>query len=197
MKLVASGNLGLTRLASKWGLALGNWNCWDLPEYYPRMHKMGSFCRVSSWFYGCHRIWRLCTVAQLLHHCGRWPEPISVLVMDNASFHRSEGLEQMCADAGVKLVYATIFAGPESNWRVFCWAQTGTTTRKTRSEDLILFLEWCINVVGAKEESARGHFRHAGMNIEDFDAWNPFWPCPYHSSLWWPSITVLALKDSS
>lgn len=28
------------------------------------------------------------------------------------------------------------------------------------------FLEWCINVVGAKEESAKGHFRHAGLKIE-------------------------------
>ena len=28
-----------------------------------------------------------------------------------------------------------------------------------------VFLEWCINVVGSKEESARGHFRHAGVNI--------------------------------
>lgn len=27
---------------------------------------------------------------QLLRHCGRWPEPKSVLVMDNASFHHSE-----------------------------------------------------------------------------------------------------------
>jgi transposase len=25
--------------------------------------------------------------------------------MDNASFHRTERIEQMCADAGVKLVY--------------------------------------------------------------------------------------------
>lgn len=28
------------------------------------------------------------------------------------------------------------------------------------------FLEWCINVVDAKEESAEGHFRHAGIKIE-------------------------------
>jgi len=31
-----------------------------------------------------------------------------------------------------------------------------------------IFLEWCINVVGAKEESARGYFRYAGLNIEFF-----------------------------
>jgi transposase len=44
-------------------------------------------------------------IEQLLVHCGRWPEPNSVLIMDNASFHRSERIEQMCADAGVKLLY--------------------------------------------------------------------------------------------
>lgn len=44
-------------------------------------------------------------VEELLQNCGRWPEPRSVLVMDNASFHHSERIEQMCLDMGVKLVY--------------------------------------------------------------------------------------------
>jgi transposase len=44
-------------------------------------------------------------VEQLLHHCGRWPEPRSVLVMDNASIHHSEKVEQLCNEAGVKLLY--------------------------------------------------------------------------------------------
>jgi hypothetical protein len=44
-------------------------------------------------------------VEQLLPYCGRWPEPKFVLVMDNASFHRTERLEQMCYEAGVKLIY--------------------------------------------------------------------------------------------
>jgi hypothetical protein len=43
-------------------------------------------------------------IEQLLHHCGRYPEPNSVLIMDNASFHRSERIEQMCHAAGVKLL---------------------------------------------------------------------------------------------
>jgi hypothetical protein len=29
-------------------------------------------------------------IQQLLQHCGRWPEPKSVLVIDNASFHHLE-----------------------------------------------------------------------------------------------------------
>lgn len=44
-------------------------------------------------------------IEQLLQHCGKWPEPKSVLVMDNASFHHSEQIEKMCSDAEVKLVY--------------------------------------------------------------------------------------------
>ena len=44
-------------------------------------------------------------IAELLPLCGRWPEPNSVLVMDNASFHRSPRICQMCDDAGVFLVF--------------------------------------------------------------------------------------------
>lgn len=29
-------------------------------------------------------------VEQLLYYCGRWPEPMSVLIMDNASFHHTD-----------------------------------------------------------------------------------------------------------
>ena len=43
-------------------------------------------------------------IEQLLHRCGRWPEPKSVLVMDNTSNHHSDRIQQMCSDAGVKLV---------------------------------------------------------------------------------------------
>lgn len=44
-------------------------------------------------------------IAELLLHCERWPGPKSALVMDNASFHHSEKIAQMCDTAGVKLVY--------------------------------------------------------------------------------------------
>jgi transposase len=44
-------------------------------------------------------------IAQLLHHCGRYPEPKSVIIMDNASWHYSEKILQMCRDAGVVLEF--------------------------------------------------------------------------------------------
>jgi hypothetical protein len=53
-------------------------------------------------------------IEQLLHHCERWPEPNSMLVMNNASFHRTERIEQMCAEAGVKLMYLPLYS-PDLN----------------------------------------------------------------------------------
>ena len=44
-------------------------------------------------------------IEQLVQHCGRWPEPKSVLIMDNASFHHSDRVKQLCSDAGVRLLY--------------------------------------------------------------------------------------------
>jgi DDE superfamily endonuclease len=44
-------------------------------------------------------------IEQLLQHCKPYPEPNSVLVMDNASFHRTKRIEQICAKANVKLLY--------------------------------------------------------------------------------------------
>lgn len=110
---------------------------------------------------------------QLLPLCGRWPEPKSVLVMDNASFHHTERIEQMCHDVGVKLVYlppyspdfnpieeffAELKAFIKRNWRNY-------ETNPEHGFDT--FLEWCIDVVGGKDRSAKGHFRHAGLTIEE------------------------------
>jgi hypothetical protein len=44
-------------------------------------------------------------IEQLLLLCGRRPEPKSILFMDNATFCYTERIEQICHDAGVKLVY--------------------------------------------------------------------------------------------
>jgi transposase len=30
-----------------------------------------------------------------------------------------------------------------------------------------VFLEWCVDQVGSKEQSARGHFRHSGWTIDE------------------------------
>jgi transposase len=42
-------------------------------------------------------------IEQLLCHCSRWPEPETVLIMDNGGFHYSERVRQMVEEAGVLL----------------------------------------------------------------------------------------------
>lgn len=49
-------------------------------------------------------------IAQLLHHCGRYPEPKSVIVMDNASWHQSDKIQQMCRDAGVVFIFLSLYS---------------------------------------------------------------------------------------
>jgi transposase len=44
-------------------------------------------------------------IEQFFPLCGRWPEPKSVLVMDNASFYYTKRIEQLYHEAGVKLIY--------------------------------------------------------------------------------------------
>jgi transposase len=112
-------------------------------------------------------------IEQLLPLCGKWPEPKSVLVMDNASIHHTVRIEQMCHNAGVKLVYllpyspnlnpikeffAELKAFIKRNWQSY---------KENPEQGFDAFLEWCIDVVGGNECSARGHFRHAGLTIEE------------------------------
>lgn len=112
-------------------------------------------------------------IAQLLQHCGRWPEPKSVLVMDNASFCHSERMTQMCVDAGLKLVYLPPYS-PDLNPIEEFFAELKAFFKRNwiyyeghPDQGFDAFLGWCIDVVGAKEESARGHFRHAGLKIKE------------------------------
>jgi transposase len=72
-------------------------------------------------------------IKQLLQHCGKWPEPKSVLIIDNVTFHRSDRIEEMCSKAGVKLVYLPPYS-PDLNpidwdmddhWYNFCGDKKG------------------------------------------------------------------------
>ncbi|OGE55430.1 hypothetical protein PENARI_c004G00238 [Penicillium arizonense] len=112
-------------------------------------------------------------IEQLLKHCGKWPEPKSVIVMDNASFHHSERIEQMCSDAGVKLVYLPPYS-PDLNPIEEFFAELKAFIRRNwqsykdnPDQGFKAFLEWCVDTVGARAESAEGHFRNAGLTVED------------------------------
>jgi transposase len=112
-------------------------------------------------------------IEQLLHHCGRWPAPKSVLVMDNASFHHTERIKQMCSDAGVKLVYLPPYSPDLNPIEEFFSELKGFAKRSWQlyagdpDRSFGEYLQWCVDVVGAREDSARGHFRHAGVTIQE------------------------------
>ncbi|OQE62925.1 hypothetical protein PENNAL_c0256G04169 [Penicillium nalgiovense] len=112
-------------------------------------------------------------IEQLLRHCGKWPEPKSVLVMDNASFHHSDRIEQMCSEAGVKLVYLPPYS-PDLNPIEEFFAELKAFIRRhwqsyddNPDQGFDTYLEWCVDMVGARGESAEGHFRHAGLTVEE------------------------------
>lgn len=108
---------------------------------------------------------------ELLPCCGRWPEPKSVIVMDNASFHHSERIRELCATAGVKLLYLPPYS-PDFNPIEEFFADLKRFIKRHWQEELpqqdfAAFLEWCVRTVGARESSAKGHFRNAGITIEE------------------------------
>jgi len=88
--------------------------------------------------------------------------------MDNASFHWMAQIEQLCHEAGVKLVYLPPYS-PDLNPIEEFFAELKGFIKKhwqafesCPEQDFDMFLEWCLNMVGAKKGSAQGHFRHAG-----------------------------------
>ena len=112
-------------------------------------------------------------IEQLLHHCGKFPEPKSVLIMDNASFHRGDRIDQLCFEAAVKIMYLPPYSPDlnpieemfaelkgfiKRNWHIY---------EENPEQGFDTFLEWCIDMVGSKKQSAEGHFRHAGVDIEE------------------------------
>jgi transposase len=112
-------------------------------------------------------------IKQLLQYCGRWPEPNLVLVMDNASFYHTERIMQMCADAGVKLMYLPSYL-PDLNPIEEFFAElkafikrSWSTFEEDPAQGSNVFLEWCVDRVGSKDQSARGHFRHSGWTINE------------------------------
>lgn len=112
-------------------------------------------------------------VAQLLRHCGRWPEPKSVLIMDNASFHHDPKVQEMCDAAGVKLLYLSPYS-PDFNPVEEQFAQLKAFVKKEISvfeenpdQGFDAYLQWCVDRVGGNRISARGHFRHVGWTIEE------------------------------
>jgi transposase len=95
-------------------------------------------------------------IEQLLHHYRPYPELNSVLIMDNASFHHGERIEQLCREAGVKLLYLPRYS-PDLNPIEEFFAELKAFIKKQWHEyeghpqsDLGAFLEWCVDMVGGR-----------------------------------------------
>lgn len=110
---------------------------------------------------------------RLLPYCGKWPEPKSVLIVDNASIHHSERIQQLCDDAGVVLLYLPPYSpdlnpieeffGELKRYIQEVWDEFEDLIK----EDFAAFLKEAVRVVGRRRESAEGHFRHAGIFIDE------------------------------
>ena len=103
-------------------------------------------------------------------------EKNSVIVMDNASFHHSEQIREMCAKAGVRLIYlrpyspnfnpieeffSELKAFVKRNWTLY----VDMTDRSHGS--FAKFLRFCGDEVGSRPTaSARGHFKNAGIDVD-------------------------------
>lgn len=97
-------------------------------------------------------------IEQLLRHCGRWPEPKSVLVMDNASFHHTEQIRELCSNAGVKLLFLPPYSldlSPIEKFFAELKAFVRRNWQKHACQNFRDFLEWSADVVGGLEERAR------------------------------------------
>jgi transposase len=95
--------------------------------------------------------------------------------MDNVSFYRSDRIEEICTEVGVKLVYLPPYL-PDLNPIEEFFLELKAFIRRNWAryeedpeQEFQTFLEWCIEVVGSRKQSALGHFRHDGVVIGTHD----------------------------
>jgi transposase len=115
-------------------------------------------------------------IEQLLCHCGRWPEPDSVLIMDNAPFHNPDRIKELCARAGVRVIFLPPYSCDLNPIEEFFSElksfvrQAWKTYERNGGTDFEAFVKTAVEIVGRRGKSARGHFRHSGWVIEEFEA---------------------------
>lgn len=91
--------------------------------------------------------------------------------MDNASFHHTDEVQELCDHAGVKLMFLPPYSPDLNPIEEFFSQLKARARRKMRTrnpdEDFAEFLEECIYEVGSDIMSAKGHFRNAGVVIDE------------------------------
>jgi len=110
---------------------------------------------------------------KLLPRMNPFPGPRSVLIMDNASAHKSAELVVMCEEAGVHLeflpAYSPDFNPIEESFAVLkAWIRRNRELVEAFDDDFQSFLELAVEefMVG---KDARGYFRSAGVGVEGIE----------------------------
>jgi transposase len=111
---------------------------------------------------------------RLLPFCGRFPEPRSVIFMDNASFHFfSPRTKEMLAEAGVLIEYQPPYC-PDLNPIESLFGSVKNRIRKRARQDGDLiqadfksYLRMQMRIVGRDRKIAKGHFRLAQILIDE------------------------------
>ena len=104
-------------------------------------------------------------VQGLLLRMNKWPLPNSVLVVDNASIHRVDGIREMVEEHGARLVYLPAYS-PDLNpielafSSIKAWLRANRDRINTESENIYEAL-WEA-VYSVTQEDARGWYKHCG-----------------------------------
>lgn len=92
--------------------------------------------------------------------------------MDNASIHCSDEIKQMCDEAGVKLEMTAPYT-PDTNPIEEYFAEMKAYVKLRWDEHISLirrdfgsYVRSCVQAVGQRQTSAEGHFRNAGLAVE-------------------------------
>lgn len=95
--------------------------------------------------------------------------------MDNALFYHSDRIRQLYSDTGVKLLYLRPYS-PDFNPIDEFFAELKAHIKKYWStfkehcdQGFHAFLRRCVQDIGAMKKSAEGHFRHAGITVEEHE----------------------------
>ena len=111
---------------------------------------------------------------RLLPFCDSYPEPRSVIFIDNASFHFfSPGINELLSAAGVLIEYQPPYS-PDLNSIEYLFGSVKNCIRKSSVEDQDFiqgdfksYLRMQVRIIGRDKRIARGHFRKAQIDIEE------------------------------
>jgi hypothetical protein len=102
-----------------------------------------------------------------------FPQPNSVIVMDNASWHFAEELGRVCDSQGVRIIYLPPYS-PDLNpieaffgdmKKLFKNKFNPFEETEITDEEFMEILRCCALEVGSRVPQIQGHFRHAGVNF--------------------------------